>query len=70
MYQQSKRLKVTRNGRGFSVFDIAVKRASSLLAAINALSLLDKRQAWLAISSPSSRVSFPSSDLPGLIYRV
>lgn len=52
MYQQAKRLEVTRKSRDFSVYDVTVKQASSLLAAINALSLLDKRQAWLATPLP------------------
>lgn len=60
MYQQAKRLEVTQKTRDVSASDLAVKQARSYLAAINALSLLDKQQAWLPNALPqdtSARVS-------------
>jgi nuclear pore complex protein Nup160 len=52
MYQQAKRLEGSRKSKDFSPYDVGIKQASSYLAAINALSLLDKRQAWLANPLP------------------
>ena len=52
MYQQAKRLEVTQKTRDISASDLAVKQARSYLAAINALSLLDKQQAWLPNALP------------------
>lgn len=63
MYQQAKRLEGSRRSKDFAPYDIGVRQGSSYLAAINALSLLDKRQAWLANPLPAGVSTKVSSTL-------
>lgn len=51
MYQQATRLLGVRSS---NITEVLIKRGESLLACINALSLLDKKQAWLSVSVPAS----------------
>jgi len=50
MYQQATRLLDVRTA---NITEMLIKRGESLLACINALSLLDKKQAWLSVSVPA-----------------
>ena len=47
MYDQAKKLAVSRHPSHLTISDVVVKQARSYLAAINALSLLDEKQAWI-----------------------
>ena len=49
MYLQARRLSVNPGKSSISLFELATMQARSYLAAINCLSLVDKRQAWIAI---------------------
>lgn len=63
MYKQARRL-----GEGSSskvnAFELAAMQARSYLAAINALTLVDKRNAWIALptSTRPTRVRLPLND--------
>jgi nuclear pore complex protein Nup160 len=58
MYKQGRRFAEGSSSK-VTAFDLAAMQARSYLAAINALSLVDKQNAWIALpaSSKASRVS-------------
>lgn len=59
MYKQGRRFAEGTSSK-ISAFEQAAMQARSYLAAINALSLVDSKNAWIALpaSSRQSRVSF------------
>lgn len=62
MYKQGRRFAEGSSSK-VTAFDLSAKQARSYLAAINALSLVDKKNAWIALAAPtrSTRVcpSYP-----------
>jgi hypothetical protein len=60
MYKQGRRFAEGSSSK-VTAFDLAAMQARSYLAAINALTLVDKRNAWIALPSPtkSTRVCLP-----------
>jgi len=63
MYKQGRRFAEGSSSK-VTAFDLSAMQARSYLAAINALSLVDKKNAWIALAAPtrSTRVC-PSSPL-------
>lgn len=64
MYKQGRRFAEGSSSK-VSPFELAAMQARSYLAAINALTLVDKRNAWIALPAASrpSRVSLPLCSL-------
>jgi len=52
MYKQGRRFAEGSSSK-VTAFDLAAMQARSYLAAINALTLVDKRNAWIALPAPT-----------------
>jgi len=61
MYKQGRRFAEGSSSK-VTAFDLAAMQARSYLAAINALTLVEKRNAWIALPAPtkSTRVCLPA----------
>jgi nuclear pore complex protein Nup160 len=60
MYQQGRRFGDSATTK-MSAFDLAAMQARSYLAAINALKLIDRRNAWISLPGPPPKAIRVSS---------
>jgi len=69
MYLQGRRLgDSTASGSKLPPFELSAMQARSYLAAINALSLVDKRNAWVSVPSTAGRSRRVSIALSNIVY--
>lgn len=62
MYQQGRRFGESSTTK-VSAFELAAMQARSYLAAINALKLIEKRNAWISLPGPPPKALRVSLDL-------